>query len=308
MKFQLFIAGFVLVMAACKSNSTEPSRPASFAVSDTGFSSGNLPQRVSVVPIPASVSFAGENVPLDRSDVREALENELTVNVFKHSNTIKVLKNIERWRPYVAQTLKDNNIPEDFIYLAVIESEFDCNANSPAGAVGMWQIMEDTGKELNLEQSDDVDMRRDPKLSTIAACKFLQKSYEKLGSWTLTAASYNVGIQGMKNRLEDQKVDNFYDLHLNSETSRYIYRIIAMKLIVENPEKYGYFVPAEHKYVPYKFKTELVSESIDNLVDYAKNHQTTYKQLRLLNPWFNNTKTFSLKVKKDKQYEIRLPE
>jgi hypothetical protein len=153
----------------------------------------------------------------------------------------------------------------------------------------------------------DVDMRRDPKLSTEAACKYLKWANSNLNNWSLTAASYNVGMKGMKNRLQDQKVDNYYDLHLNSETGRYVYRIIAMKLIIENPEAYGYFVNDQEKYAPYQFTTVTVTESIDNLVDFARQHGTTYKELRILNPWFNNTSNFKLKVGKKESFEIRIP-
>lgn len=264
-------------------------------------------QRVSPVPIPQSVTFAGERVPLERSDVREALQHELTVNTFKHSNTLKILKNIDRWRPFVLKVLKEQGVPEDFIYLAIIESEFDNNARSAVGAMGMWQLMEETAKDLKLEVSEDADMRRDPKLATEAACKFLKIANSSFNNWINTAASYNVGIKGMKARLADQKADSFFDLYLNAETARYVYRIIALKILVENPEAYGYYIAEEEKYAPYKFTTVTVNEDIPNLVDFAKQQKATYKELRLLNPWFNNTTTFSLRVPKSQSYEIRVP-
>lgn len=265
------------------------------------------PQRSYSVPIPEKLTFAGDTVPVHRPDVREALEYELMINVFRQSHTIYIIKNIMRWRDLVSTTLKEANVPEDFIYLAAIESEFDNDASSYAGAMGMWQIMEQTAKDYDLKMNNDVDMRRDPKLSTIAAAKFLKWSYNNLHSWTLTAASYNVGMKGMKNRMEDQKVNSFYDLHLNSETGRYVYRIIALKLILENPEIYGYYINEEEKYPAFKFRTMDVEDDIHNLVDFAKQHHTTYKQLRLLNPWFNNTDNFKLKVKRNEKYEVRLP-
>lgn len=265
-------------------------------------------QCIRSVAIPKVVTFAGDTLPLDRPDVREALEAELMVNSFRHSHTLSIIKNVERWRPLVSEILKEKEIPEDFLYLAVIESEFDNNAQSYAGAMGMWQIMEKTAKEYDLAINKDVDMRRDPKLSTIAAAKFLKWAYSGLNNWTLAAASYNVGVKGLKNRLEEQKVDNFFDLHLNTETGRYVYRIVAMKLIIENPKAYGYFVEDSEKYTPYRFTTVTVTEDIKNLVDFAKEHHTTYKELRLLNPWFNNTSDFKLRIHKKEAYEIRIPE
>jgi hypothetical protein len=269
--------------------------------------STNYIQKISPVSLPKTISFAGENVPIDRPDVREALQHELTVNTYRHSNTIKILKSIDRWRPFVLAVLKEQNVPEDFIYLAIIESEFDNNARSAVGAMGMWQLMEQTAKELQLPVNEDVDMRRDPKKATEAASKFLKQANGNFNNWINAAASYNVGITGMKSRLQDQKANSFFDLYLNQETARYVYRILALKLIVENPEAYGYFIPKEEKYEPFKFSTVTVTENIPNLVDFAKQNNTTYKELRLLNPWFNNTTTFALKVPKGESYELRIP-
>jgi membrane-bound lytic murein transglycosylase D len=269
----------------------------------------NIPiQRITSMPIPETVIFAGDTIPVQRQDVKEALENELMVNTFRQSHTLKIIKNFERWKGFVSELLKNSEVPEDFIYLAVIESEFDNNACSYAGAMGMWQIMEKTAKDYDLIMTRDVDMRRDPRLATEAACRFLKWSHNQLGDWVLTAASYNVGVNGIKNRMEDQKVDNFFDLHLNSETSRYVYRIIALKLILENPEAYGYYVSPDEKYPPYKFSTITIDKDIRNLVDFARENQTTYKELRQLNPWFNNTSDFKLSVPKKKTLEIRLPQ
>lgn len=312
---KLFLCYFTALffLAGCFSGSTPEQKPATqskeIQKTDAQLRSapGSSGQFITSLPIPKSITFAGEVVPLDREDVREALESELMVNTFRQSHTLAIIKEVERWRPFVVQTLKSQHVPEDFLYLAVVESEFDNNACSYAGAMGMWQIMERTAKDYQLKINKDVDMRRDPKLSTEAASKFLKKAYASLGNWVLVAASYNVGVKGMKDRLVDQKVDNFFDLHLNSETARYVYRIIAFKLILEDPKAYGYFVPENEKYVPYQFTTIKVTDDIDNLVDFSKKYNTTYKKLRLLNPWFNNTSSFKLKVKKQESYEIRIP-
>jgi membrane-bound lytic murein transglycosylase D len=270
-------------------------------------SKDTVSQCIRSVPIPKLIVLAGDTVPVERTDVREALEAELMVNTFRHSHTLLIIKNVERWRPLVTQVLKDKEIPTDFLYLAVIESEFDNNALSFSGAMGMWQIMSRTARDYKLKINQDVDMRRDPKLSTEAATKFLKWANSNLHNWTLTAAAYNMGMQGISDRLKEQKVNSFYDLHLNSETARYVYRIIAFKLILENPAAYGYFVPENEKYAPYKFTTVTATENINSLVDFAKEHNTTYKELRLLNPWFNNTSSFRLGASKNEPYEIRLP-
>lgn len=303
----LFIA--LISLYSCQQGGVAEVNEDKGSTEKTNFYAKNAaPQHITSVPVPEVVTFAGETIPVQRFDVREALEHELMINTFRQSHTLKIIKNIQRWRPFVMNILKESDVPEDFIYLAVVESEFDNNACSYAGAMGMWQIMESTAKDYDLTINKYVDMRRDPKLATEAAGKFLKNAYKNLNSWVLAAASYNVGLKGMKNRLEDQKVASFFDLHLNSETARYVYRIIALKLILENPEAYGYWVREEEKYAPYRFSTITVSENIDNLVDFAQKHNTTYKELRMLNPWFNNTSSFSLKVPKKKSYEMRIPE
>lgn len=263
-------------------------------------------QHITGLPIPDEVSFAGERVPLERFDVKEALEYELMVNSFRHSKTLKLIKTIKRWSPLILKVLEEQNVPRDFIYLAVAESEFDPNARSYVGAMGMWQFMEATGKEYDLQQNKYVDMRRDPVQSTKAACKYLKGAHGLFDNWTLAAASYNCGRSGLSRTMKKQDVNSFYDLHLNTETGRYIYRIIAFKLILENPEAYGYFIPEDEKYAPYEFTEIEVDKDIDNLAVFAKQKGTTYKVLRMLNPWFNNTSSYKLNVGRNK-YTIRLP-
>lgn len=265
------------------------------------------PQRITMPPLPATLNFAGEAVPLDRDDVREALENELTVNTFRHASTIGVLRRIERWRPLIEKTLKSNEIPTDFIYLAVAESEFDNNAQSPAGAVGMWQFMPPTARDYGLHIDNDADMRRDPQLATEAASRYLKWSHARLKDWTLVATSYNRGLTGTQNALRDQQANNFWDLYLNPETARYLYRILAFKVILENPEAYGFFLPTAGQYQPYQFTTEKVYADL-NLVSFAKARGTTYRTLRQLNPWFNNSSTYLLRIPTNSSYEIRVPE
>lgn len=264
------------------------------------------PQRVSIPQLPEKLSFAGEPVPLERDDVREGVEHELIVNTFRHSNTIFILKRIERWRPLIEETLKRNGVPTDFIYLAVAESEFQNTARSYAGAVGMWQFMPATARDYGLRIDADADMRRDPKLATEAASRYLKWAHKQLKSWSLVAASYNRGVSGVKSVLSQQNTDNFWDLYLNPETARYFYRLVAFKLIVENPEAYGYFIKPEDQYQPYVFKTVKVDRNI-NLIAFAKEHHTTYKELRTLNPWLNNTSSYRLSIPRNGSYEIRVP-
>ena len=263
-------------------------------------------QYISSLPIPTEVSFAGEKVPLDREDVREALEYELMVNSFRHSKTLKLIKTINRWSPMILDVLQKQGVPSDFIYLAVAESEFNPNARSYVGAMGMWQFMEATGKEYGLLKNKYVDMRRDPELATVAACKYLKGAESLFSNWTLAAASYNCGRSGLLRTMTKQDVSSFYDLHLNTETARYLFRIIAFKLILENPEAYGYFVGDEEKYSPFEYKEITVKKDIDNLAAFAKIQGTTYKELRMLNPWFNNTSSYKLSVGR-KGYKIRVP-
>jgi hypothetical protein len=201
------------------------------------------------------------------------------------------------------EILKENDIPEDFKYLPLIESAM-LNSRSPKDAVGYWQILEDSGKELGLEITHEVDERYDPIKSTQAACKYLKKAYDKFGSWTLVAASYNRGVAGVARELKEQNVTSYYDLHLNDETSRYLFRLIAIKEIFQHPEKYGFKLKQEHLYQPEKVKHVKVEESIKDLIVFAQAQGSNYKLLKRHNPWLRQNK---LTVKKGKKYRIALP-
>lgn len=253
--------------------------------------------------LPDSISFAGEPAPLQLNDVRERLDRELQVNIYLQSSTLFLLKRANRWLPRITEILKANNIPEDFRYLPLIESAL-LNGVSPKEAVGYWQIREASGKELGLEITKEVDQRYDPIKSTEAACKYLKKAYEKFGNWTLVAASYNRGVAGVRSDLEDNQVDNYYDAHLNDETARYVFRILAIKEIFEHPEKYGFKIKQEHLYEPEPLKYIEVTETIPNLVTFAKDKGSNYKILKRHNPWLRQPR---LTVKKGKVYQIALP-
>lgn len=256
---------------------------------------GSLPV-VTSVPIPEKLYFAGEKIPVERTDVREKLDLELVSNSYRHSRTLLVLKKMGRWEKQIKGILKENGIPEDFFYLAVAESELDNTIKSPVGASGMWQFMKSTAKEYDLIVDHSVDQRRDPILATKAACKYLKDSYKKFNNWGLVMASYNSGMGGTNKKIKDQKVSSYFDLNLNKETARYVYRILAFKLILEFPEKYGFFVPQNERYKPYKYTEIEINSNIHDLVTFAKKHNTTYDMLRLYNPWLNNRSSYQLHV------------
>lgn len=250
--------------------------------------------------LPKNVHFADEPTPVDIPDVRERLDRELLVNANWHSNTFLMIKRANRVFPVMETILKQYGIPDDFKYLAVIESGL-VNVVSPAGARGIWQFMPETAKMYGLEVNNQVDERYHLQKSTEAACKYLLDAKKKYGNWTLAAASYNAGMQGIQNRLDQQKSSNYYDLHLGEETSRYVFRIIAMKEVMENSQKYGYRLSPQELYYQPSVETIKVTESIPSLVDFAIQNGMNYKELKLLNPWLREDK---LIVSNNKSYEI----
>lgn len=253
--------------------------------------------------LPADVTFAGEDVPMEITDVRERFDKELQINTYFHSNTIFLIKRANRWLPQIEKILQQHGIPDDFKYLPLIESSL-INARSPKDAVGYWQILEDSGKEFGLEITKEVDERFDPLKATEAACRYLKQAYRKFNNWTMVAASYNRGMTGMQNAMDDQKADSYYDLYLNDETSRYVFRLLAIKEIIENPLKYGFKIRPEHLYEQDDVRYVEVDESIKSLVDFAKEQGTNYKMLKQFNPWLREQK---LTVKKGHTYRIALP-
>ncbi len=255
------------------------------------------------ITIPSKITFAGEEVPLNDPDVRERLDRELHVNTFWHSHTIFLLKRGNRWLPQIEKVLLKNGIPSDFKYLPVIESDLT-NAVSPSEAVGFWQLLKGTAKDFKLEVNNEVDERYNPIKSTEAACKYLNKAHEKFGTWTNTAASYNIGMRGLNNRLEEQGVDNYYDLLLNEETSRYVLRAIALKIIFEKPSAFGFNLTDAQLYQQEDLKELEVTETIDNLRDFAFKEGINYKILKRHNPWLRKN---TLTVKSGKKYTILIP-
>jgi len=255
------------------------------------------------VEIPDKVSFAGEDVPLEKYYVREGLDRELMSNTYWHSNTLLLFKRAYRWFPVIEPILKANNIPDDFKYVALIESSLS-NAISPKGAAGFWQFMKKTGPLYGLEVSSEIDERYNIEKSTDAACKYLLDSYKSYKNWTLSAASYNTGKGRIDKELKEQKANNYYDLYLNSETSRYIFRILAIKLIYTNPTKYGFYLREKDFYPPIPTRVVTVDSSINSLADFAIEQGINYRILKYFNPWLRSRKLVN---KNKKTYDIKIP-
>jgi hypothetical protein len=277
------------------------------------FTDGNVvknieefPQKYRIVSpeVPANLDFAGEKIPLDNFEVKERIERELIVNTYLHSATIMSIKRAGRWFPVIEPILKRNGIPDDFKYLCVAESNLD-NAVSPAGAKGFWQFINETGKKYGLEINDAIDERYNIEKSTEAACAYLKDAYIQFGSWTMAAASYNMGMNGVEKQRGRQKTNNFFNLVLGEETSRYIARIVAIKEILKSPTDYGYDLKGSEIYQPLKFKTITVDTSISDLADFAFTQNINYKTLKYYNPWLRD---ISLSNKIGKTYYIKLPE
>ena len=262
-----------------------------------------MDQNIHDIELPETLDFCGEAVPLDRFYVRESLEREILVNSYRHASTILLLKRTTRWFPVITPIMAKNGLPDDFRYLCVIESELT-NAVSPSKAVGFWQFLEGTGKDYKLEIYKEVDMRYNQELETEAACQYLKDSYTKFGSWTLAAAAFNAGNGRISRTIEEQQVNSYYDMLLPAETERYVYRILALKLIIQNPEKYGFHISDEGWYQPLEYKTITVTETIEDLAQFAIDQGTNLKMLKYYNPWLRSNK---LTISEGNSYQIKLP-
>lgn len=250
-----------------------------------------------------SLNFCDEKVPMHIADVEERFDRELTINKSLHASTELVIKRAARYFPVIEPILKKYGVPDDFKYLAVIESKLE-NAVSPAGARGVWQFMPATAKEYGMEVTNTVDERYHLEKSTEAACKYLLAAKKKFGSWTLAAASYNGGMAGVSRQQERQKIEDYYDLLLTEETSRYVFRILALKELMENPTKYGYAIPENEMYKTIPTKIVEVNTSVENLADFAIEQGINYKILKIHNPWLRD---IQLENKSGKSYAIEIP-
>ena len=254
-------------------------------------------------PIPDTLTLAGERVPMNLYYVRESLDRELVSNMYYQSNMLFCIKRATRVFPTIERILKEEGVPLDMKYLCVIESNLQ-NATSPAGAQGYWQFMKSTGQKYGLEINDEVDQRNDLEASTRAACRFLKDLRRRLGGWAEAAAAYNCGEAGLGKRLDKQQQKSYYDLYLNRETQRYVYRILAVKLIMQHPQDYGFHVRRCDTYpeLPYS-EVKLTGQNVD-LCQFAIDNGTSYKMLREMNPWLI---TDTLKNKSGKTYTVRIP-
>lgn len=252
--------------------------------------------------LPESISFSGEAIPLDKHYVLERLDRELLVNSFWHSNSILVLKRAAKYFPIIEPILKENGIPDDFKYLAVIESGLT-NVTSPAGAEGFWQFMPQTAIDYGLEVNGDIDERLHLIKSTKSAAAYIRDAYAEFGNWTLAAAAYNAGVQRIKTSLKEQQIKSYYNLFLNKETSRYMYRLLATKLIFESPETYGFVIPKSQTYPFPKTKLLKVGATAIDWVVFAQSQNMSYADLREMNPWI---KGYQLSNRNNKEYKVRV--
>jgi membrane-bound lytic murein transglycosylase D len=253
--------------------------------------------------LPGNVTFAGEEMPLDNFDTKESLEREILISAYRHSSTILIIKRANRYLPVIEKILSENNIPDDFKYLVAAESEYS-NMISPVGATGFWQIMAETGREKGMEINTVVDERYSVEKSTQFACDYFKESYERYGNWTLTAASYNGGRASLDKQIEIQNQKNYYDLLLNEETARFIFRAVAYKLVISDPVSYGFNIGKDDLYPVLRYYEVKVDTAITDFSVFAEKFGTNYKMIKFLNPWLRQP---YLTPKSGKAYDIKIP-
>jgi membrane-bound lytic murein transglycosylase D len=263
----------------------------------------NRNYNVYALNLPEDLTFMGERIPYEDPDVYERLDRELLVNTYWQSNGLLLLKRAHKYFPIIEPILAEKGIPDDFKYLAVAESGL-MNVVSPAGATGFWQLLESTGKEKGLEINKEIDERYHLEKATYAACDYLLEAQEKFGTWSLAAGSYNMGINGLQRQLDRQKVDSYWALLLNSETSRYVFRIIALKEVMTHPEKYGFHYREKDLYLMPETRLVTVNTSVEHWAEFAAEHGINYKTLKYFNPWLRES---SLKNVSGKEYAVRIP-
>ena len=263
----------------------------------------SIPQHVMPPRIQPGLDFAGTPLPLERIGVRERMEKELLIGTFRHSSSLLTLKRSGRWFPLMEPILVDSGIPVDFKYLSVIESGL-ANAVSPSDARGFWQFMEPAAEEFGLRVDRDVDERYHVEKATRAACAYLREAHNRYGDWLLAAASYNMGMSGVSRRLEEQHGEAYWDLMLNDETARYVYRLYATKQVMEAPEKHGFRLMAEDWYAPVPTRDTILVDSVEDLAQFAKASGVSYNALKTLNPWLRSDR---LPIREDQYYVVRLP-
>ncbi|HVN57122.1 MAG TPA: lytic transglycosylase domain-containing protein [Bacteroidales bacterium] len=257
-----------------------------------------------VYKLPDSMFFAGERMPLENIDTRESLEREIITTAYRHSSTILIIKKSHRFFPLIEKILAQNGIPDDFKYLVAAESDM-LNQVSPAGATGFWQIMAETGKEQGLEINNEVDERYNLEKATKFACDFFRKSYDRYGNWTLAAASYDGGRNAIDEQISIQREKNYYDLLLADETARYIFRVVAYKIIMNDPAAYGFELTEKDYYPELKFTEIRIDSGVSDFTSFARSFGTNYKNLKMMNPWLRKP---YLTNRSRKSYLIKIPE
>lgn len=259
--------------------------------------------RIFSLTLPDKLTFCGESLPLQKLDVRERLDRELLVNTYWQSNSVLAHKRAARWFPVIEPILAREGVPDDLKYIALIESGLT-NVVSPAGATGFWQFMKETAIAHGLEVNTEVDERYNVVKSTEAACRYLRESRAKYGSWALAAASYNLGPAGLEKQIGRQKVNDYFSLLLPEETARYVFRILAMKAIISDPERFGFHLREKDLYAPYRTRSITLTGPVDDLADFAIRQGTDYRTLKLLNPWLRD---ITLNNARGRVYEVLLP-
>lgn len=285
---------FAILVLGCVSRAQEQPKADSIKVAGIG-----------LMDMPGAIEFAGEAVPLGLRDVRESLQREMAVTSFMHSRTLQSLLVADRQMALITPTLAAENIPYDFVYLCMAESGFNPEAISSAGAAGLWQLMPETARQNGLIVNKDIDERFHPEKATKAATKYLKRAYAEFGSWTMAAASYNLGVAGVSSRKAKQDVESYYDMFFPEETLRYMYRILSLKLLMADPEKYGFDTPPEVRYKPFEgYTTVKVSGKPIDWSKVAHQNGTNYKILRELNPWI---RTYEYKNDPGQTFTVKIP-
>lgn len=302
--YTLLLTAFVTIIAFASYRQKSTDAEGNANVPNFMAGDGIIPQVVKSVDLEGPFDFAGEPLPMENFDVRERLDRELLVNTYWHSSTLLNIKNTHKFFPIIERILTENGIPDDFKYLAVAESSLR-NETSPAGAKGFWQFMKNTGEYYGLEINSEVDERFHLEKATQAACKYILDYKKRFGSWTLAAAAYNMGGTSLARNLETQRAERFYDLNLNDETNRYIFRLVAIKEILKAPEKFGFYLDPEDVYQPLNdYQIVEVNGPVANWGDFAREHSTTYRMVKVYNPWLLDS---HLTNRNKKTYEIRVP-
>jgi hypothetical protein len=302
LKILLMSIGLIAIFAISIQAVQEGSSTAENQVVSKGNSTGDY--NIYALKMPENLNLAGEPVPIENPDIYERMDRELLVNTYWQSNALLLIKRAHKYFPVIEPILKEYGVPDDFKYLAVIESGLT-QAVSPAGAIGFWQIMEGTGKDHKLEINDNVDERYNIEKSTRVACEYLIASKKRFGTWTMAAAAYNAGNTGVLRQLERQEVSNYYDLLLGEETGRYVFRILALKEILKHPQKYGFNFNEDQLYNHIPTYTVKVDTSVENFAIFVQKYNINYKILKLHNPWLREA---NLVNSKGKMYHIEIPE